>query len=204
MANWCMTHMIVAGEESEIKKLRAFILKWTSKEYVKTAFGEQWLGNIVYGAGFSIDDFECRGDVLSVGDIYLLDDDLPYFDIEYESAWIPMPEMWYAVIGKYAPNCKAYWYAEEPGFELYQSNDIHHIFFSDTYAVDCYITDTENKFLKAGFENGITTYEEEDIEKILQKIYPKKFLYEMILLVQKEMESLEDNYLGIYAIDFVE
>lgn len=203
MANWCMTNMIIAGEKCELRKLRALILKWTSKEYVKNGFGEPWLGNIVLGAGFMIDDFECRGNVLSVGSIYDLDG-LPYFEIEYESAWQPMPEMWYSVTDKYAPNCKVYWYAEEPGFELYQSNDIHHVFFSDTYAVDCYITDTENKFLKAGFENGITTYDEEGIEKILRKVYPRKLLYEMLVLAQKEMKNLEDNYLGIYAIDFVE
>lgn len=60
--------MYIAGPYNELTKLRKLIFKWISKNYAKNDFDKLWLGNIVIGAKFSIDDFECRGDVLYVGE----------------------------------------------------------------------------------------------------------------------------------------
>lgn len=209
MPNWCMTNLIIAGNETELEGLEKLLKKWTSKEYSPSDFKSSWLGNIVLGAGFKISDdeteeFRCRGAVDWIGNVEENEQRLAYLEIEYESAWEPMIAMWYAVAEKYAPHCKVYFYAEEPGFELYQSNDTRHIFFEEDYVVDFYTDDTDNKFLRAGFENGITRYDKEDVEKMLQKVYPGKLLPEMLLLAEKEMEKLENNYLRIHTIDFIE
>ncbi len=207
MPNWCVTDLIIAGDKSELEKLEKLIGKWTSKEYSKSKVDKMWLGNIVLGAGFKTfdearDGFRCRGSIVYIGEVERAEEKLYSLEIEYESAWEPMIEMWYAVIKKYTPHCRLYWYAEEPGFELYQSNDENHIFFDVEYAVTCWVKD-DNKFSKAGFENGTGTYTKEGLTDMLRKVYGEKTLDEMRLLVTKDVEEWEDEFLGIYDIEIV-
>ena len=174
MPNWCMTDLIIAGDKSELQRLEKLIGKWTSKEYSKSGADKMWLGNIVLGAGFKTfdevtDGFRCRGSIDYIGEVEREEGKLYSLEIEYESAWEPMIEMWYAVTRKYAPHCHLYWYAEEPGFELYQSNDENHVFFDVEYAVTCWLED-DNKFSKAGFENGTGTYTKEDLTDMLRRV----------------------------------
>lgn len=204
MPNWCMTTMFFTGEEDELEKLKALIEKWTSKNYLKNDFGTSWLGNVVLGAGFSLNDFECRGSILYIEDI-LLDDDnnLPFLQIECESAWIPMPEMWYAIVGKYASNCKVYWYAEEPGCELYQTNDIDKLFFKEDYVVEYYPDDKNKDKFTDIFEECTDTYTAKQLTEALHKVYPGDSLDNMIQrLNNEELPGVCD--INIHEIELVD
>ena len=143
MPNWCCNCEIIAGPKEEVKKLRDLIEEWTSKNYVENGFGLEWLGNIVIGAGFTIYDddpvngFYCRGNLSDALEIEEGKDGEDW-ELHFQSltAGGPMPQMWYAIVAKYAPHCKYYYYSEEHGNQFYESNDIEHRFFPEEYFVD--------------------------------------------------------------------
>lgn len=106
MPNWCFTHMVFHGNKKEIEELHAKIEEWTSKSFMKNGFGDNWLGNIVIGAGLGehidskTDRIRCRGELEYVGDIESVSDEEAYFEIDQSTAWAPMCVLWSAVIDK--------------------------------------------------------------------------------------------------------
>lgn len=138
MPNWCSnTIVIYEGDKPELEKLYRLITEWTSKNYMKNSFGETWLGNIVLGAGFSIEDYECRGEIADV----FLDEEDGSLDIETETAWNPMNAMWHAVIEKFAPHCSFDSFSFEPGAAYYHVEHDSNIetSFGYDYYVDGYL-----------------------------------------------------------------
>ncbi len=202
MPNWCTTTILIAGDKYELKNLQELITKWINRGYTKHGFGKLWLGNAVLGAGFKVEDFECRGLFAYIGEVY--ESDVSLFEFVTSTAWEPMIEMWEAIVEKYAPHSKIYWYAEEPGTELYFSNDKNHDFIKAEYAVECILDEENSDFVsKAGFINGIETYKKEDLTNALRKIYGHKSLNEMLLLVEKDTRLRGYDYFKIHKINFV-
>lgn len=138
MQNWCNnTITIYEGTKPELERLYQLITEWTSRNYMKNSFGETWLGNIVLGAGFSIEDYECRGEIADV----FLDEEDGSLDIETETAWKPMNAMWHAVIEKFAPHCSFDSFSFEPGSAYYHVEHDSNIetSFRYDYYVDGYL-----------------------------------------------------------------
>ena len=138
MPNWCNnTITIYEGTKPELEKLYRLITEWTSKNYMKNSFGETWLGNIVLGAGFSIEDYECCGGVVDV----FLDEEDGSLNIETETAWKPMNAMWHAVIEKFASHCSFDSFSSEPGSAYYHVEHDSNIetSFGYDYYVDGYL-----------------------------------------------------------------
>lgn len=116
MPNWCgNTIAIYEGDKPELENLYRLITEWTSKNYMKNSFGETWLGNIVLGAGFPIEDYECRGKIVDV----FLDKEDGSLNIETETACKPMNAMWHAIIEKFAPHCSFDSFSSEPWSSYY-------------------------------------------------------------------------------------
>lgn len=103
MPNWSFTNISITAIESDknkLEKLYRDIKEWTSKEYVKSDFGKNWLGNIVGFSGIDSNkdgDFKvrCRG---TLEDIELSDNTL---HLRTETAWSPMFGMWLQLLDKY-------------------------------------------------------------------------------------------------------
>lgn len=150
MPNWCATTYVFAGNTDEITMLSDKITEWTSKEFIKTDFNSDWLGNVLYGAGLQdrIDtpesELRCRGSIMEIGDVYEMENGKSAFDISTETAWVPMAKMWEEVIKKLDLDSVRFAYeAEEPGCELYWIYDPDNlgVFDNDEVYVDLCIKD---------------------------------------------------------------
>lgn len=129
MPNWCSTHIEITGSSENIDLLYSKIDEWRSK----TKHGD--LDQILELAGIDVEKYSCRGTlescllcIVKEGDEYLV--------LDTETAWTPMIKMWRAIIEKYVPDVKLYWIAEEPGCEIYETNDVDYKRFDYDYVID--------------------------------------------------------------------
>ena len=114
MPNWCSTYLRVKGTEGELKTVEEEITKAMTKEFTKTDFGKNWLGNLLYSIGLkeTIDAKEgirCRG---TVDDFEMKDGE---FHIWTTSAWCPHVKCVEKFVHHFAPETELYYTAEEPG-----------------------------------------------------------------------------------------
>lgn len=88
------------------------------------SWGSKWLGFIINELGQDWNGFNCKGawyDLERRGDDTLA--------ITFESAWTA-PEDMLALIAEKWPSFKYYFYREEPGSEVYETNDVEGKIFS--------------------------------------------------------------------------
>lgn len=148
MPNWCNTCIMFQGNKYDIEKFHTQLNEWTSKTFIKTDFGETWLGNILYGAHLSYlvdnannDSVRCRVWVDIIGDIEDGSDDTYIFTVFTETAWSPMSRLFDEVIKKFKYNIKYAYQAEESGcglYEIYDPDDLG--FFDDeTIYIDMFL-----------------------------------------------------------------
>ena len=122
MPNWCMNRITINHENvNELEKLNNLINEWTSKNYLKSDFGLNWLGNIVGNSGIDTYDGDfkvrCRGTIdynEVIGNQLIIDT---------STAWAPMIQMWKLILEKYLPDAELIYEAEECGCGLYCTND---------------------------------------------------------------------------------
>ena len=205
MPNWCYTDMYIKGPKEEVEQLNELIHKWISKSYMPSFAGDNWLGNVVHGAGFETSDeavggYKCRGYIEYLGEMtkFKGEENQYYIEVQYESAWYSMHEMWYAVLEKYAPNCDMIWYAEEPGCAIYETNDTDELFFKDDYVVSCYLEE-DNPLYKIFGEGGGITFV--NLEKKLSKFFGE---YSLPVLIDKanHMDLGDYQDFHIYKIEY--
>lgn len=176
MPNWSINHEIITGPKEEIKNLYSLLTEWTSKNYMENGFGTKWLGNIVKFAGFNITDedpvhgFKCRGSISESFELENINENEAKITFASETAWAPIPRMWYAVLKKFAPHSKYYYFSEECGMQLYVSNDIDHKFFNDEYIVDTFYDDDTPEIITKNFPESGYHYSHQDIIQGLQNI----------------------------------
>lgn len=125
MPNWCSTKYIFRGSSNEINYLHRKIAEWTSNSAVQSDFGNDWLGNILYGAGLGDkvenNELRCRGSLEELQDP---EDDC--LELWTETAWAPMAKMWDAVIEALKLKTVGFAFeAEERGCEIYWIYDPH-------------------------------------------------------------------------------
>ncbi len=128
MPNWCNTIYKFRGDRNELETLYNNIKDWTSRSLAENGFGNNWLGNIIHGAGLAdrIDNpdknlrLECRGRLIDFGPIETDNDNNSYINAQTETAYFPMAKMWNAVTEKLGLKTINFTFmAEEPGDELY-------------------------------------------------------------------------------------
>ena len=100
MPNWCSTRINFYGDKAALSDFHDKIEKYTSSSVKKSDFGNNWLGNIVLGFGLTYD-----GDsgVCCRGSLDFLDEanENGEFNIDTETAWVPMLRMWEKIIEKH-------------------------------------------------------------------------------------------------------
>lgn len=138
MPNWCSTAYAIEGDAKEIKSLYKLMkgLQERKEPSVENGFGTTWLGCLVDALGKNWHTVHCRG---SWSCLELEDDVLKFFT---ETAWSPCNETFDLVREKY-PSLRYYFQTEEPGMEIYETNDEDGTYFSDRYFLDACTPDGE-------------------------------------------------------------
>lgn len=172
MPNWCYTNInICHNDKNKLKEFFNKVEEWRKKPYKTNDFDTYslgWLGNIVGNSGLAewkvkengredfVPNISCRG---SLQTFELHDDSI---NIDTETAWGPMLEMWRLLCDKYLPGADIYYTAEESGNGLYQTNDPN---VDGTYYIDIWEPPEE-------FEDEESMYEAEESDAIefLQRV----------------------------------
>ena len=175
MPNWCYTNITINHEnETELQKLSNLIDEWTSKDYMKNGFGNNWLGNIVLGSGVgTVDtdketDLRCRGTIIHsmVTDNQLI--------IDTETAWSPMLQMWVKILEKYLPDAELIYNADECGNGVNDTNDpaLEGKYILDYYGDEDIESDWEadEETVREVLQKLLDTTET-DVEKLIQMVY---------------------------------
>lgn len=110
-----------------------------------------------------------------------------------ESAWSPRPNSWKHLIQRISPTAKVYFYAEEPGQGIFQTNNPDYF---DKYYVDIFL-DKEVE----GVEEGTNLCSKEEVISILQKLLRTSNDDIEDLLTLAEETDWGDNGVYIYPID---
>jgi len=131
MPNWAYTTYKIVGKKEEIADLYNKIeqLGKTEEPLVPPDFGNYWLGCLITILGGNWKEIHCRGSITCSS----MDDDV--LSIDTETAWGEMDEVRH-FIEKIYPALNIYYYEEECGCEIYQTNDKHGHFFPERYILD--------------------------------------------------------------------
>lgn len=133
MPNWCDTTYKCVGDPKEVRSLyktiKANDKRKTSR--VKNGFGTLWLGNIVDSLGEDWEKLRCRGEITS----YQLDGNV--LTIYQNTAWCEQEGFRQCIERKF-PSIKVYYREEEPGCDVFYTNDADRIYFPERYFLDNY------------------------------------------------------------------
>ena len=133
MPNWCDTTYKCVGDLKEVRSLYK-TLKANDKRKrprVKNGFGTMWLGCIIDALGEDWEQFRCRGAITDYG----LDGNV--LTIYQYTAWCEQ-EGFRECIEKKFPSIKVYYLEEEPGCEVFYTNDANGEYFPYRYLLDNY------------------------------------------------------------------
>ena len=139
MPNWCSTDYYIVGSKKEVLDLNKKMerLENRKKSLVKNGFGNTWLGNLVNYLGGDWEKVYCRGEWMCRE--YNKEKNTLTFTTE--TAWREMDE-WRKFIESCYKTIKILYVTEEPGMEIYKTNDKDAIFFKSKYVLD-YTEDIE-------------------------------------------------------------
>ncbi len=145
MANWYCTDIIIRHEDpAVIAALTEKIDEWTSHIWLKSDFGNKWLGNIVGNSGIGLTgaepDYDKENDAEkyvsccgSIDDYSINAEDKCELSINQESKWGPVLQLWKRVVDKYAPGAEIRYTTMVCEEGTYCTNDAD---YSDTYYLD--------------------------------------------------------------------
>ena len=133
MPNWCDTIYKCVGDPKEVRLLYK-IIKANDKRKnprVKNGFGKLWLGCIIDSLGEDWEKHRCRGSIYN----YQLDGNV--LTLWQNTAWCEQEGFRECIEKKY-PSIKVYYREEEPGCDVFCTNDVNGDYFPDRYFLDSY------------------------------------------------------------------
>lgn len=131
MPNWCDTTYKCVGDPKEVRALHK-VLKYIDRRkttIVRNGFGKWWLGNLVTKLGGKWEDYRCRGEITG----YSFDGDI--LEITQYTAWCEQEGVRRIIQEKF-PGIKVYYREEEPGCDVYCTNDTTGYYFPETFFID--------------------------------------------------------------------
>lgn len=164
MPNWCNTIVIIShNDTNKTKELYDKLKEWTSKDYHENDFGHEWLGNVALGSGIATWD-KNKGAVTDTGKIVncrgairLLDFEDGNIHISQDDAWSPNVYLYKMICDKYLPDAEILFSADEPGCEVYETNDPA---VEGSYVIDVYYKRPDE------FKDEDTMYEAEESDVV--------------------------------------
>lgn len=157
MPNWCNVTYAVTGNPDSIKELHNVVKDLNKRKtlLVPNGFGLLWLGCVITKLGGNWKDIYCRGKVLD----FKYDKKQQVLFLYIESAWSE-PQEFRLFLQSILLGLYIYYIVEEPGMEIYETNDKDGKYFPAKYLVES--------------ENGLmyfNTFEklQEYLEPILEK-----------------------------------
>ena len=119
------------GDPKEVRSLYKIInandKRKTSR--VKNGFGTLWIGNIIDALGEDWEKLRCRGEIIG----YHIENNL--LTIYQSTAWCEQ-EGFRECIEKKFPSIKVYYREEEPGCDVYYTNDADRNYFPERYLLN--------------------------------------------------------------------
>ena len=119
------------GDSKEVRSLYKIInandKRKTSR--VKNGFGTLWIGNIIDALGEDWEKLRCRGEIIG----YHIENNL--LTIYQSTAWCEQ-EGFRECIEKKFPSIKVYYREEEPGCDVYYTNDADRNYFPERYLLN--------------------------------------------------------------------
>lgn len=139
MANICCSQYVVEGEMSELKDLyeKMKSLEEGTAPVVDAAEGNTWVANLINLLGGDWENLECGGSFYEVK----LDEERGLLTYNIESKWIELEEVRDFISEQY-PSLIIYFRAEEPGCDIFETNDLESKYF-ERHKVSYYNVDWE-------------------------------------------------------------
>ena len=175
MPNWCTTqYVLVSRDKESIDEISTIMQEIESgkRESLENGFGNSWLGNLVHALGADWTKVYCRGWFyqLSSGEDFrkLGHKGEYYLAFDTEHAWSRPFEVEDLIKEKY-PEIDIYFFEEELGMGIFQTNDEDGSYFGSRYLIDIEETgeyeyyDKEEDALKpliAYFKRDFSSWEE--------------------------------------------
>lgn len=138
MPNWASTSYRIEGSKSDLKRVYGVIDDFMSerRKPIDEDASNDWEGNVIRALGGTEEQMEkacLRGYIQE----YEMDGDT--ICIEAEEAWGTTDFLY--LLEQIMPELKVYYLVEEPGCEVYATNDCEGKYFPDRYYVYAYVND---------------------------------------------------------------
>lgn len=137
MPNWCSTQYVLVSEYKEqLDELHSIMEEFESmkRESLPNGFGNTWLGNLVDALGADWQKVYCRGSWSNLNHgINTYGEHFLSFDTEH--AWSRPDEVEELIREKF-PEIDIYFFEEEPGMCILQTNDSDGKYFPEEYLLD--------------------------------------------------------------------
>lgn len=199
MANWCDTRYTLMGDKQELDAVYELMygLETMEKPRVENDFGNTFLGCLVDMLGGDWENASCRGEW---GDLKRLDDRITFCT---STAWAPLNEVWDMLCKRY-PSVRYYYYAEEPGCNIYETNDATGLYYPNRFkaeysssfdraagfpGVEAYFTTRDEAMAWIKERLGIDFSSSDEREKLL-KIYGIDIAIHPINIITHEQDLL--------------
>lgn len=171
MPNWCDTTYKVVGDPKEVRELHEILERMSSRKDPKhpNGFGSLWLSELVIELGFDWEKLRCRGQITD----YSYDGE-GFLTIYQCTAWCEQEGVRQAIEQKFS-SIKVYFKEEEPGCDVYYTNDLSGNWFPEKYLLDGedvweYFEDLEGLSEYVNRMYGLTTRADlEDIQEQLEE-----------------------------------
>ena len=133
MPNWCDTTYKCVGDLKEVRSLYKTIKANDKRKTprVENGFGRLWLGCIINALGEDWEQLRCRGEITD----YHIDGNI--LTISQNTAWCEQEGFRECIEKKY-PSIKVYYQEQEPGCDVFYTNDSSGLYFPDRYFLDSY------------------------------------------------------------------
>lgn len=172
MANWCETEYTFVGDRAELEA--AYKLLWdlqnTDSPKVESDFGATFLGNLLYALGEDYTKIPCRG--LWRG-LDLKDDSMNLITC---TAHCQLNEVWDLFCRRF-PSLTYFYYAEEVGCEIFQTNDAEGLYYPWRYVVNYFDNDERHYYKRCvspketiDFVNHSSGQQYQSLEQIVNEL----------------------------------
>lgn len=189
MANWASTSYVIEGSKAEVSKVYQVIDDFMSgrKQPVAETASDDWEGNIVKTLGATDEQMK----KYLRGFIQWYDFDGCVLRINAEEAWGATE--FHEVLAELMPDLTIYFIVEEPGYEIYATNDAEGKYFSDRFYVESAINNQ--------YDHEYFSEEEEAMSYVAEQMGREHVTKEDIDKWNEEHE--DDTYISVHEYKVV-